>query len=208
MEQNKIKICGLSREIDIQYVNDLLPEYVGFVFAKSKRQVTPEQVKFLREKLNPEIQIVGVFVNESVENILSIAAYCALDIIQLHGDETQEDIDFLREKDLKVWRALRIRDKADIQRAQVIDADRLLLDTYVSGEYGGSGQQFDLSLLETVSPQWIAEKVILAGGLNSGNIAEILNNVQPYAVDVSSGVESNGYKDIEKIQAFCEAVRR
>lgn len=208
MGQSKIKICGLSRDIDIQYVNDISPEFVGFVFAKSKRQVTPVQVSDLREKLKPEIQTVGVFVNETTETILSIAKRCSLDIIQLHGDETQKDIDALRQQNLIVWRALRVQGKGDIQRAQDIDADRLLLDTYVSGEYGGSGKQFDLTFLETCSSQWIAEKIILAGGLHPENIANILKEVQPYAVDVSSGVESDGYKDARKIQAFYQAVRQ
>ncbi len=207
MSRPKIKICGLSRIIDIDYVNDVMPEFAGFVFADSRRKVTPMQAKILRNVLDDRIKTVGVFVNEATKNIAAIAQQCGLDVIQLHGDETQKQIDELRDMGFSVWKAIRVQGSEDIQKIQSIEADGILVDTYVSGEYGGSGKQFDHALLNSCSDQWIKERLILAGGLNESNIKKIVSSIEPYAVDVSSGVEVDGYKNENKIRSFCQGVR-
>lgn len=199
----KIKICGLTRDEDIKYVNELKPEFVGLVFAKSKRQVTLEQALKLRKNLNKEIKTVGVFVNEKVEAVKETAFASKLDILQFHGDEDMEYINNFA--GFQVWKAILVKNKSDLAPVNNYKNIRLLIDSRVEGVQGGSGRAFDWNILKESD---LENKIILAGGLSCKNIDRALNIVHPYAVDVSSGVEINGVKDYEKIKEFIEKVRR
>jgi len=195
----KIKICGLTRQCDIDAVNREKPEYIGFVFAKSRRQITATQAAALRKTLSPEITPVGVFVNETIENILSLVNNTVIDAIQLHGSEDEQYIQKLKKLTNKpVIKAIGVENKGDVQKWSNTSADYLLLD-YKSG---GTGQMFDWNLIgETQLPYF------LAGGLTTENVEEAITKTTPYAVDVSSGVETNGTKDPEKIKDFIKKVR-
>lgn len=201
----KIKICGLKRLQDIEYVNELLPDFIGFVFAGTKRRITDEKAKELKAVLNPEIKSVGVFVNDTLEHISFLANNNIIDIIQLHGDEDRKYIADLRKlTDKKIIKAVRVKDSMSVQEAKELNADYLLLDTYSnSGEYGGTGKTFNREYI----PKNIGN-YFLAGGLNAENLKEIIKDTNPYAVDLSSGVETDGFKDREKIKKVIEIVRQ
>lgn len=196
----KIKLCGLTRMCDIEAVNKLRPEYIGFVFApKSRRYVSPEQAAALKQALSPEILAVGVFVNEQIEQIADLLSAGIIDIAQLHGGEDEIYIRRLRARtDKPVIKAFRIDSGEDIQKAQESTADYVLLD---SGS-GGTGTAFDRELLTQIKRPYF-----LAGGLDVSSVAEAVERWRPYAVDVSSGIETDGKKDPEKMRRFVEAVR-
>ncbi|MBR2698349.1 MAG: phosphoribosylanthranilate isomerase [Clostridia bacterium] len=196
----KIKLCGLSRPCDIEAANALLPDYIGFVFAKkSKRYVAPEKAKALREALNPSIQAVGVFVREEPEIIANLLSDGIIDVAQLHGGEDEEYIAQLRAlTDRPLIAAFRIDAPADLDRARTSKADYILLDNGA----GGTGAAFDWSLLTGFDRPYF-----LAGGLGPENVAGAVATLHPYAVDVSSGIETDGCKDIEKMKAFVAAAR-
>jgi len=199
----KIKICGLSRIEDIDYVNEALPDYIGFVFAKSKRQIDNEQAKLLKGILDPSIQAVGVFVNEPIDNIILLCSNSSIDIVQLHGDEDENYINQLKANiDKPIIKAARIRNKDDIKASENFDTDYLLLDAYKEGEYGGSGDAFDWSIISEIGKPYF-----LAGGIHSGNVIDAVTKIRPYAIDISSGVESNGRKDRDKILEIITKVR-
>lgn len=196
----KIKICGLRREQDIRYVNELMPDYIGFVFLKGKmRYVTFEEAAHLRSLLDPAIPAVGVFVNEPVENVIRLLQSGTIQIAQLHGQEDEAYAEELRRAgDHCIIRAFAVRSSEDIHRAFAFPADYPLLD---NGK--GTGETFDWSLFEKQEKPFF-----LAGGLSPENVKEAVERFHPYAVDVSSGVETDGYKDYEKMKAFMDAVRR
>ena len=196
----KIKICGLTRAQDIQTANALQLDYIGFVFApKSKRFVPPEQAKQLRQQLAPGIRAVGVFVNAPPEQIAALLADGTIDIAQLHGQEDAAHIARLRSLTrAPIWQAFRIENTEDISRANASPADLVLLDHGA----GGTGERFDWTLLHGM-----ARPFVLAGGLTSQNAAEAIAQARPYAVDASSGCETNGVKDPAKMLAFVNAVR-
>lgn len=198
----KVKICGLRRKEDIEYANELKPDYVGFVFAKSKRQIEVEQALYLISFLDKEIKTVGVFVNEPVENALKIAQTLNLDVLQFHGDETQDYIDNF--KNFTVWKAIRIKDKEDLEKTKEFKVNSFVFDTLTKNEYGGTGKTFNWEVLKEME---LNVPIILAGGLNENNVEEAIKIVDPYAVDVSSGVETEGYKDFKKLKSFIEKVR-
>lgn len=201
----KVKICGLTRPEDIACVNECRPDYVGFVFYhKSSRLVSEETAKNLHELLYPEIQAVGVFVNEKIDKIVSLCEHNVIDVIQLHGEEDEEYIHALRESvSSPIIKGVRVRSMDDILRAQQLPCDYLLLDTYRKGTYGGSGQTFNLGLIPRLSKPFF-----LAGGLDAENVKEKIGTIHPYAVDISSGVEgADGWKDPEKIRKFINNVR-
>ncbi len=202
--ETKIKICGLRREEDILAVNRYLPEYAGFVFAKSRRQVTREQAQRLVSLMDKRIAPVGVFVNGEIEEIAGLVNSGTIRVIQLHGDEDEAYIRRLREKtgDAPVIKAVRVQSAEQIFTAQSLPCDGLLLDTYVNGAYGGSGECFD----KAVIPQ-LEKPYFLAGGLSAGNVRNEIAKCSPYGVDVSSAVETDGWKDAQKINAFICAVR-
>ena len=196
----KIKICGLRREQDIRYANELMPDYIGFVFLKGKmRYVTFEEAARLRSLLDPAIPAVGVFVNEPAENVIRLLQAGTIQIAQLHGQEDEAYAEELRRAgDHCIIRAFAVRSREDIHRAFAFPADYPLLD---NGK--GTGETFDWSLFEKQEKPFF-----LAGGLSPENVKEAVERFHPYAVDVSSGVETDGYKDYEKMKAFMDAVRR
>lgn len=196
----KIKLCGLKRPQDIQAANELLPAYIGFVFApKSRRYVHPDRAEELRRMLNPGIIPVGVFVNETPETVAALLDRGIIDIAQLHGKEDAAYIRRLRQLTKKpLIQAFRVDTPADVAAAQASTADYVLLD---SGT-GGTGTSFDWSLLQNIQRPYF-----LAGGLTPENVGGAVATLHPYAVDVSSGIETDGAKDKEKMTQFVRAVR-
>jgi phosphoribosylanthranilate isomerase len=200
---SKIKICGLTRQEDIMTVNEYLPDYIGFIFAESRRQVTEEQAKLLKQLLSPWVKAVGVFVNDDIRRIAGLCSKGIIDLVQLHGDEDEGYIRCLRTMtDKVIIKAIRVKTSADVIQAFDSEADYLLFDTYHKQQYGGSGIAFDWSLIKKS-----VRKFFLAGGINEDNILEAVGNYQPYAVDVSSGVETDGKKDPQKIRNIIAKVR-
>jgi phosphoribosylanthranilate isomerase len=188
----KIKICGLSRPQDIHDVNEARPDWCGFIlnYPKSRRNVTPEKAAELIRSLRADIVPVGVFVDQPAETIIPLARENLLRAVQLHGRETPEYIRALqREIRIPVIKAFRIQSEADLRTAEESPADLILLD---SGR--GTGKPFDWSLLRGLSRPWL-----LAGGLGPDNLEEAIARFHPWGVDMSSGVETNGRKDREKI---------
>lgn len=237
----KIKICGLKRKKDIEIVNKYMPDYIGFVFAGSKRKVTKEQAMELRKMLNPDILAVGVFVNEDINKIVDLVEDRVIDIVQLHGDEDSLYIDNLRKAlfskkvDTKIIKAVRVESGDNVEEILIRQGmhmdnlsdevifkdnlfkkcsyenqqtgslgrvDYLLFDTYSSNEYGGTGQAFDWNILKDIK-----QPFFLAGGLNHENVNTAIETCKPYAVDVSSAVETDGYKDEDKIKDFIKKIR-
>ena len=196
----KIKLCGLTRPNDIEAVNELMPEYIGFVFAKnSRRYISPEEASKLKKMLNPKIKAVGVFVNEKINTVASLLNKGVIDLAQLHGTEDDRYIEKLRSITFKpIIKAFQVRTSDDVMNAQSSKADFILLD---SGK--GSGQSFDWELIKNISRPYF-----LAGGLDSENITTAVRSLKPYAVDLSSGIETDGVKDKKKMTAFTNAVRK
>ena len=197
----KIKLCGLSRPADIDYVNQVKPDYCGFIvnFPKSRRNVTPEQVRALTARLSGDIIPVGVFVDESVETVAGLLEDGTIAVAQLHGHEDEAYLAALRKLTAKpIWQAFQIRSAADLGRAKSSTANLVLLD---SGQ--GSGVTLDWSILADFPRPYV-----LAGGLTAENIPAAVQQVKPYAVDLSSGVETEGYKDYEKMLAAVAAVKK
>lgn len=211
----KIKICGLRRIEDIDYVNLYRPDYIGFVFANSKRKVDYDTAKLLSERLDPSIIPVGVFVNEGIDNIVKLVKNRIIRVIQLHGDEDEQYIRTIRDElitattdDVTIIKAIRVKSKDQIKEECQMSADMFLLDAFSEAEYGGTGKRFDCSLIPDIDKPYV-----LAGGVNLGNVFEICdeikkNNVMmPFCMDVSSSVETDGYKDKRKIESMINAVR-
>lgn len=201
----KIKVCGLKRPEDIEIVNEVKPDYAGFVFAKSPRQVEKELAEDLRKRMDPAVQAVGVFVNESIKRVEEICRAGIIQMVQLHGDEDAIYIEELRKHltGIPIMKAVRVKSGEDILQAARLDVDYLLLDAYVKGVYGGSGTSFDKSVIPSVEKPYF-----LAGGLNEENVLSQIQECHPLAVDVSSSVETNGSKDADKVKRFVERVRR
>ena len=215
----KVKMCGISQIETIPAVVEAKPDYMGLVFAPSKRQVTVAQAKTLVEELHKEyakkysshteqdkddtIKTVGVFVNETVDNLVTIANEANLDAVQLHGDEDEAFIQSLKERtNVEVWKAIQIRTAADTEKWIDSSADMLLFDAYHKDERGGTGEVFDWSSLDAFERPFM-----LAGGIDSTNVARAIRTVRPYGIDISSGIETNGVKDDEKITAFTKIVK-
>ncbi len=197
----KIKICGLRRECDVEFVNEAQPDFVGFIInvPNKVRSISPDNVKELTKNLDKRIKRVGVFVNYLPEKVAEMLNAGVIDIAQLHGTEDEEYIRTLRRlaPNKEIWKAVRVKSEEDVQRANHCAADMVLLD---SG--AGSGQRFDTAL---ISP--IRRSYILAGGLTPENIPEAVAALHPYAVDLSTGVETDGFKDRDKVLAAVRAVR-
>lgn len=200
MKNSKIKICGIKREQDIDYVNMLKPDYIGFVFAKqSRRYITPDMAAMLRKKLLPGIIPVGVFVNEYVEKVAGLMLRGIIEIAQFHGQENEDYIAAFRQLTGKpVIQAFRIDRPDDVIRAAQSSADFILLDNGA----GGTGTTFDWTLIQNIQRPFF-----LAGGLNADNVDEAIRLSNPYSVDISSGVETNNIKDYAKMQKFINRVR-
>lgn len=215
----KIKICGITQSTEIDYLNKYLPDYAGFVFAKSKRRVTADSAAILSAYLTQEIKKVGVFVDMDSSNAALIAAQVGLDVLQLHGSEDDKYIKTLRpllKPKTEIWKAVRVSPGQMFTHTIASDnepaaglicsttADRILLDSYVPDCNGGSGKTFDWTLASQFGSTL---PIVLAGGLNPDNVRESIDLVHPFAVDVSSGVEGEGIKDERKLREFIEAVR-
>ena len=198
----RIKICGLSRPEDVEAVNEALPDYCGFVvnFPKSRRNVSPERLRVLRERLDRRVIPAGVFVDQSPELVAALQNDGAIDVAQLHGHEDKDYISRLRDLTggKPVWKAFRVRTPADIEAARRSAADRVVLDNGA-----GTGTAFDWSLVRDMGRPWI-----LAGGLTPETIPDAVRVLRPWGADLSGGVETNGVKDRRKILAAVEAVKK
>lgn len=200
MSKAKIKICGLFRECDCSYVNKANPDFAGFIFyPKSHRFVTDSMAEKMRKAINSQIKTVGVFVDDDTNHIKKLYENIVVSIIQLHGNEDNKYIEVLRKQipQAVIWKAFKIRNTEDIQKAKDSIADMILLDNGY-----GTGQCFDWSLAENFNRNFI-----LAGGLTQDNITQAIKRFNPYAVDLSSGVETDNKKDLNKILKVTQMVK-
>ncbi len=195
----KIKLCGLTRSEDIACANETGPDYIGFVFwKKSSRYVDKAGAKRLKEALDPAIKAVGVFVDDSVETIADIANSGIIDVIQLHGTEGEAYIDKLRSlTKAQIIKAFKIKTDEDVKAAECSTADLVLLDAGM-----GQGQAFDWDMIKGITRPYI-----LAGGLDCENVSDAVAKLDPYGVDVSSGIETDGHKAPAKMREFVSIVR-
>ncbi|QGP93717.1 N-(5'-phosphoribosyl)anthranilate isomerase [Neomoorella glycerini] len=199
----RVKICGIRSYEEARQVLDAGVDTLGFVFARSPRQINPETAREIITRLPPFTTTVGVFVNEPRYSLMEIATFCRLDILQLHGDEPPEYCHGLSQRLIK---AFRVRDASFIQAMDSYpEVQGILLDAYVPGVAGGSGRTFNWELAKDAVAR--GRPIILAGGLTPENVGTAIRTVRPYAVDVASGVETDGRKDPVKIVSFLQAVR-
>lgn len=196
-----VKLCGLRSEEDAVLMNEVQPDYVGFVFAPGKHQISIATAIRLSSIIKYS-RLVGVFVNEQPDVIAQIAKLTGLDVIQLHGDESDADIEQLKKScRCEIWKALRIHRLEDMEAALFPHADRLLVDSYVQGLRGGSGKRIAMDVLQKLD----VSRLIIAGGIGLDTVEEILA-LQPYGIDVSSALETGGRKDKEKVRAFMKQI--
>lgn len=200
----KAKVCGTTRLEDALFAVECGADAIGFIFyKKSPRSVTAKTAKDICAKLPPFVNRVGVFVDETAEKINHIADRCGLDTVQLHGDESPT---FCKKIKPRVIKAVRVKNAASLKEMSRYEVDGFLLDTYKEDQWGGTGKVFDWELATCAKKYG---SVIIAGGLNPRNVKAAIQKVQPYGVDVSSGVEqSPGKKDLKKVKAFLKAVRQ
>ena len=194
----KIKMCGLRRPEDIEFANRVKPDYIGYVFAeKSKRYIATEKAAELTKLLDGDIVPVGVFVDETMENVIAAVKMGAVKMVQLHGSESEDFVSELKSRGIPVIKAFQVGSAEDIAAAERSCADMVLLD---SGK--GSGQTFDWSLIGSIKRPYL-----LAGGITAENAAQAIRQLRPFGVDASSCLETDGFKDIAKMKAFAQAVR-
>lgn len=212
----KIKLCGMMKPCDIEYANRVKPDFVGFIFANTRRKISAAQAKQFREALDAEIPAVGVFVNEDISVIVSLVQDGCIDMIQLHGEEDADYIRRLREIcGVPVIKAVKVQTVEQIRQAAALPVDYLLLDTYRKGILGGTGEAFDWELLreakaaagDTAEGALFGKPYFLAGGLYAGNLREAAA-LGSYGLDVSSGIETDGSKDFDKMVEVMELVRK
>lgn len=204
----QIKICGLRRIEDIEFVNKYRSDYAGFILSDGfKRSVCSETFCELERYLDKDIKRVGVFVDEPLENIFEHYAQM-LDVIQLHGNEDENYIQKLRDNfNGEIWKAVRVKYPEDIEKADKLSCDKLLIDSYVKGQAGGTGKTANLDVIKSAV---FTKPFLLAGGLNAENISDISENIKPlcpFGLDFSSGAETDGCKDENKIKSIIETVR-
>lgn len=201
---------------DIEYANRIKPDFVGFIFANTRRKISAVQAKQFREALDAEIPAVGVFVNEDIPVITSLVQNGCIDMIQLHGEEDADYIRRLREVcDVPVIKAVKVQTVEQIRQAAALPVDYLLLDTYRKGVLGGTGEAFDWELLreakaaagDTAEGELFGKPYFLAGGLHAGNLREAAE-LGSYGLDISSGIETDGSKDFTKMVEVMELVRK
>ncbi len=201
----QIKLCGMTRPEDARAAEAAGANAVGFIFAPSPRQITAEQARRISKELGPFISRVGVFVNATRDEIAAVLDQVDLDVLQLHGSETPEQVEALLPLGRRVIKSIRVKDAESLARLDEYPVDTFLLDSYVPGVPGGTGHIFDWSLATEIARK---RRIILAGGLTPDNVAEAIKVVQPFGVDTSSGVEeSPGVKDHEKMQQFIARAR-
>ncbi|MEF7634025.1 phosphoribosylanthranilate isomerase [Bacillus thuringiensis] len=194
----KVKICGITDMEIAKRACEYGADALGFVFAESKRKIAPKRAEEIIQELPANVLKIGVFVNESVEVIQKIADECGLTHVQLHGDEDNYQI---RRLNIPSIKSLGVTSESDMKNAQGYETDYILFDSPKEKFHGGNGKTFSWELLGHM-PKELRKKTILAGGLNALNIEEAIRTVRPYMVDVSSGVETEGKKDVEKIKQF------
>lgn len=196
-----IKFCGIRRPEDIEAVNETRPDLAGFIIVKDRRRyIAPEKVRELRQLLDPSVKVVGVFIDEDIDVVEELIKDKTIDIAQLHGNESEDYIRELKSRTgAQVIKAVGIRSSEDVERAERSPADLVIVDS----PGGGTGNTFDWELLKKIKRPYI-----LAGGINAENINEAVEMLHPYGVDVSSGIETDGYKDKEKMKAFMALVKK
>lgn len=200
----KVKICGLTRLEDVLDAIDLGADYLGFNFYEaSSRYLDPQKAQVMFQDIPPNIPKVGVFVNEDIERVIDLAIKLPLDILQFHGDEKAEDLNSLG----RPWfKAIRLKDEKSLQTIPDYHCDWILLDAYSSQNYGGTGELASWDLVKQAFSY--DKKIILAGGLNEENVAEAVARVQPFMVDVASGVEiAPGIKDKKRMEMFIKRAK-
>lgn len=199
-----VKLCGMRRPEDIEYINEFQPDYAGFILSPGfKRSIAEKQYLDLESRLDRHIGRVGVFVNEPMDKVIDYSNY--LDVIQLHGDEDPAYIKSLKSRvDSKIWKAVRVKSCSDIESADKLNADMLLLDAFVQGSYGGTGKTIDHEIIRNAV---FATPFFIAGGLNCNNIKSVIDKISPDGVDISSGIETNSVKDKEKIKMIMKIIR-
>lgn len=192
-----LKFCGMRRPQDIEYANECRPDYVGFILSQGfKRTVSMTDFLSLENRLDKDIKRVGVFVNERHKNILEAAEH--LDVIQLHGDEDFSTLFYYSEKTkCEIWKAVRAKSPEDIERYKWHSIDKLLIDSFSENAYGGTGKRINTDIVKSAK---IEKPFFIAGGITAENIAEIVRDIKPYGVDVSSGIETDGFKDLQKMK--------
>lgn len=207
----RVKFCGITSVGDADRGVSVGADALGFVFFKeSPRYIAPEKAEAIIRRLPPFISAVGIFVNEDLGFIEECIERCGLNVVQLHGDEDQKycfEFKALRFKDVKLIKAIRIKDKESLRAIEECPADAILLDTYKNGMYGGTGKGFDRTL--AVLAKEYGRRLVVAGGLNPDNVYDVIKEIKPYGVDVSSGIESSpGKKNVELMEEFIKEVRR
>jgi len=203
----RVKICGIKTFEDARYAVNYGAHALGFVFCESRRRVDPLMAREIIRTLPPFVMKVGVFMDQNFDYVLSVVDFCGLDAVQLHGAETPQYCSRFDKLPCQVIKAFRVKDDGIIEEMKKYRADAYLLDSWVHGMPGGTGKTFDWSIARKVVKR-STKPVILAGGLNDANVAQAVMEVSPYAVDVSSGVETFGKKDKNKIIRFMNEVRR
>ncbi|MCH5303867.1 MAG: phosphoribosylanthranilate isomerase [Ruminococcus sp.] len=206
---SKIKICGMMRSEDIEIVNELTPDFVGFVFSsidgRFRRQVSVSKAERMRSSLKTSIKAVGVFVDEPIEFIERICEDDIIDVVQLHGNEKAEYIlELSRTVKTPIIKAVHVKSAEQIYEAEKLPCQYLLLDTAYKDKVGGGGKKFNWDII----PDDIKKPFFLAGGLNAENISDALKKVNPYCIDLSSSVETNGFKDREKVKEVIKKARK
>lgn len=202
----KVKFCGIRRLEDVAYCNDLQPDYLGMILSEGFRRTVPlSTAAKLAAARQGKIKAVGVFVNETPEHIAQVLKQVPLDVIQLHGSETAEIVSGVRWRTgLPIWKAVRVQSPEEIAAAQQLGADQLILEGHVPGQVGGTGVTADWELIAKAKPH---QPFLLAGGLTPDNVAEAAAQVQPDGVDFSSGIETDGVKDYEKMKRIVTIIR-
>lgn len=199
-----VKFCGMRRKEDIQYANECRPDYVGFILTDGfKRTVSKEDFLALEKGLDKNIKRVGVFVNERPHNILELAEH--LDVIQLHGDEDHTTVFYYSDvTNCEIWKAVRAKSPEDIERYKWNHIDKLLIDSFSEDSVGGTGKRIDTEIVKNAK---IEKPFFIAGGITAENIAEIVRDTKPYGVDISSGIETDGFKDLQKMKKIMQILR-
>lgn len=194
-----VKFCGMRRVKDIEYANECRPDYVGFILSEGfKRSVDFGTFYELNTYLDKDIKRTGVFVNEPIENILHCAYNESLDVIQLHGGEDEKYIGKLRKHfSGEIWKAVRAKSPEDIEREQKKSCDKLLIDSFSENAYGGTGKRINTEIVKNAE---ITKPFFIAGGITAENVSEIVRDVRPYGIDLSSGIETDGFKDFSKMK--------
>lgn len=202
----KIKFCGIRREEDVQFCNVVEPDYMGLILSKGfRRSVSPQDGRNLVKKAHSYIRSVGVFVNASADEIADVVRRVSVDVIQLHGNETPEEVFRIgRLTKRPVWKTIRTKTPDTLKQASAYQADRLVIEGYAAGVAGGAGLTADWGMIQENRPSGL---FFLAGGLTPENVTEAIGTVQPYGVDLSSGIETDGVKDFEKMKEIIKLVR-